>query len=439
MKKRLNNMKLIPFFLLLLCVFEMNAQQTLTLEEAIKTALENNYEIKIAGNNVKISETNISAGNAGMLPKVTATVVDNNGIQNLSQTRADGTVNSLDNAKNNSLNYGVGLDWTIFDGFGMFAKHDQLKALKELGETQLKQTILMKVSDVTAIYYDLVQQQQQLNALDTTIVISKQRLNLAQNRFTIGKASKLEVLNAQVDLNTDTTTLLRQKELFANTKIALNQQLARDTKLDFKVIPEIKIDNQLLLQNLTELAFKQNLELQKMVVNKRISELQLKQVKGTRYPTVRVLSGYNFAETKSDLGFTTQTSSRGLNYGFSASLNLFDGFNQNRAEKVAKLEIENTQVAIDQQNKTLESQLNSAFQTYLTNLELVQLEEKNEAIAKQNLDITLEKFRIGTITTLEFRTAQLNYINAKVRNTNTQYQAKLSEITLKELAGNLSF
>lgn len=432
-------MKSIFFFALLLCVFGMNAQQTLTLEDAIKTALENNYEIKIAGNNVKITEANISAGNAGKLPKITATVVDNNGIQNLSQTRADGTVLSLDNAKNNSLNYGVGLDWTIFDGFSMFAKHNQLKALKELGETQLKQTILMKVSDVTAIYYDLVQQQQQLNALDTTIVISKQRLNLAQNRYTIGKASKLEVLNAQVDLNTDTTTLLRQRELFANTKIALNQQLARDTKLDFKVIAEIKIDNQLLLQNLTELAFKQNLELQKMVVNKRISELQLKQVKGTRYPTVRVLSGYNFAETRSDLGFTTQTSSRGLNYGFSASLNLFDGFNQHRAEKVAKLEIENTQVAIDQQNKTLESQLNSAFQTYLTNLELVQLEEKNEAIAKQNLDITLEKFRIGTITTLEFRTAQLNYINAKVRNTNTQYQAKLSEIALKELAGNLSF
>ncbi|WP_309642545.1 TolC family protein [Flavobacterium sp.] len=432
-------MKSIRFLLLLFCVFNMNAQQTLTLEDAIKIALENNYDIKIAGNNVKITEANTSIGNAGMLPKVTATVVDNNGIQNLKQTRADGTVNSLDNAKNNSLNYGVGLDWTIFDGFKMFAKHDQLKALQQLGATQLKQTILNKVSDVTAIYYDLVQQQQQLNALDTTIVISNQRLTLAQNRYTIGKASKLETLNAQVDLNTDTTTLLRQKELFANTKIALNQQLARDTKLDFKVIPEIKIDNQLQLPNLTELAFKQNPELEALVINKRVSELQLKQVKGTRYPTVKVNTGYNFAETKSDLGFTTQTSSRGLNYGFSASLNLFDGFNQHRTEKVAKLEIENSKIAIEQQNKTLESQLNSAFQTYLTNLELMQLEAKNEAIAKQNLDITLDKFRIGTITTLEFRTAQLNFINAKVRNTNTQYQAKLSEIALKELAGNLSF
>jgi outer membrane protein TolC len=417
----------------------MNAQQTLTLEDAIKIALENNYEIKIAANNAKINQTNTAVGNAGMLPTVTASVVDNNGIQNLSQTRADGTTTSLDNAKNENLTYGASLDWTIFDGLKMFARYDQLKELQKLGEVQLKQTILTKVSDVTAIYYDLVQQQQQLNALDTTIVISQQRVDLAQNRFTIGKASKLETLNAQVDLNTDTSTLLRQKELYANTKIALNQQLARDTQLDFTVIPEILIDKKLQLENLTELALKQNPQLEALVINKRVSELQLKQVKGTRYPTIKLNTGYNFVETKSDLGFTTSTSSRGLNYGFSASLNLFDGFNQNRTEKVAKLEIENSQIAIEQQNKALESQLSSAFQTYLTNIQLMVLEDKNETIAKLNLDITLDKFRIGTITTLEFRTAQLNYINAKVRNTNTQYQAKLSEIALKELAGNLTF
>ena len=425
--------------LLLLCFFKMNAQDTLTLQDAIKIALENNYDIKIAANNSKIGQTNAAAGNAGMLPKVSASVVDNNGIQNLSQTRADGTTTSLDNAKNNSLTYGASLDWTIFDGFKMFARYDQLKALQQLGETQLKQTILNKVSDVTAIYYDLVQQQQLLNALDSTIVISNQRLNLAQNRYTIGKASKLETLNAQVDLNTDTTTLLRQKELFANTKIALNEQLARDTKLDFKVIDAIEVDDKLEFAALSELAFKQNPELEAMVLNKRISELQLKQIKGTRYPTLKVNTGYNFTETKSDLGFTTQTSSRGLNYGFTATMNIFDGFNQNRSEKVAKLEVENSQIAINQQNKTLESQLNSAFQTYLTNIQLIDLEEKNESIAKQNLDITLDKFRIGTITTLEFRTAQLNYVNAKVRNSDAKYQAKLSEIALKELAGNLSF
>ena len=427
--------------LLLICfsIFNSNAQEVLTLEDAVKIALENNYEIKISKNDLRIDQSNVAYGNAGMLPKLTANVVDNNNVQNTSQTRIDGTVNELDNAKNNNLTYGVGLDWTIFDGFKMFAKLDQFKTLQKLGEAELKLTIVTKISDVNATYYDLVQQQQQLAALDSSIVISNQRVALAQNRYTIGKASKLEVLNAQVDLNTDTTMLLRQKELYANTKTFLNQILARDPKTDFKVIEQISVDTNLLLPELQSLAEKQNPVLEAQILNKKVAELQLKQVKGDRYPIIRLNSAYNFSESESSLGFITQSSSKGFNYGFSATLNLFDGLAQNRNEKIAKIQIQNSTIAIEQQTLALATTLTTSYQTYLTNLELYKLEEKNEAIAKQNLDITLEKFRIGTIATLEFRTAQLNYINAKVRNSNAQFQAKLSEIALKELAGNLTF
>jgi len=435
-------MKLYKIQLLLIICFSIyngNAQEVLTLEDAVKIALENNYEIKISKNDLRIDQSNVAYGNAGMLPKLTANVVDNNNVQNTSQTRIDGTVNELDNAKNNNLTYGVGLDWTIFDGFKMFAKLDQFKTLQKLGEAELKLTIITKISDVNATYYDLVQQQQQLAALDSSIIISNQRVELAKNRYTIGKASKLEVLNAQVDLNTDTTMLLRQKELYANTKTLLNQILARDPKTDFKVIEQISVDTNLLLPELQSLAEKQNPILEAQILNKKVAELQLKQVKGDRYPIIRLNSAYNFSESESSLGFVTQSSSKGFNYGFSATLNLFDGFAQNRNEKIAKIQIENSTLAIEQQTQALATTLTTSYQTYLTNLELSKLEEKNEAIAKQNLDITLEKFRIGTIATLEFRTAQLNYINAKVRNSNAQFQAKLSEIALKELAGNLTF
>jgi outer membrane protein len=430
---------LYTILLLLLIGFQLQAQEVLTIENALKIALENNFEIKLASNNLNITKTNVAVGNAGMLPKVTATLVDANRIENSSQTLQSGTVNTLDNAKNNSLNYGVGLDWTVFDGLKMFARLDQLKELQKLGEAQLKRIIIQKISEVNSVYFDLVQQQQQLAALDTTIVISTQRLTLAQNRFNIGKASKLEVLNAQVDLNTDKVTLLRQKESYANRKIALNQILARDAKVDFKVVVEVKVDDKLVLAELIALAEKQNPQLESEIINKRVSELQLKQIKGERYPTLNLTSGYNFIETESSLGFTSQFSARGLSYGFRASLNVFDGFAQNRNEKIAKIQIENSQIAIEQQSLLLNAELAAAFQTYLTNLELIQLEDTNETIAKQNLNITLDKFRIGTITTIEFRAAQLNYINAKVRNSNAQFQAKLSEIALKELAGNISF
>jgi outer membrane protein len=374
-----------------------------------------------------------------MLPTLAANVVDNNSIQNSSQTRQDGTKNELDNAKNNSFTYGVGLNWTIFDGMRMFARRDQLKELQKLGEAQLKLAIITRISDVNAAYYDLVQQQKQLAALDTTIVISNQRLQLAQNRFTIGKASKLEVLNAQVDLNTDQVALLRQKELYANGKIALNQLLARDVTTNFTVIDNLDVDKLLQLPELKALAEKQNPQLEAQIINKRVAELELKQVKASRYPTIRVNSAYNFSESQSSLGFVAQAQSRGFNYGFTASVNIFDGFNQRRNEKVASLLVENAKLNIDQQNLILNSQLATTYQTYLTNLELITLEENNEAIAKQNLNITLDKFRIGTITTLEFRTAQLNYVNAKVRYNNAQFQGKLSEIALRELAGNLVF
>lgn len=426
-------------FLLLLGSVLGNAQEVLTIKDAVAIALENNFEIKIASNNLNIDKVNMSEGNAGMLPTITGSVLDNNRVQNSSQTLQTGQVNSLKNAKNNSLNYGVSLDWTIFDGLRMFARYDQLKELQKLGETRLKQTILLKIAEVNATYFDLVQQQQQLIAIDSTLLISSQRLQLAENRFKIGKASKLEVLNAQVDLNTDKVTLLRQKELYANTKIKLNQILARDVKKEFTVLNDIKVDNSLVLTQLIELAKQQNPQLQTQIIAKNVSELQLKQVKAARYPVVSLNTGYNFQNTESSLGFTTESSARGFNYGFSATLNIFDGFAQNRNEKIAKFELENTKLAIEQQSQVLESQLSTFYQTYLTNLELINLEQNNEAIAKQNLAITIDKLKIGTITTIEFRAAQLNYVNARVRNSNAQYQAKLSEIALKELAGNISF
>ena len=415
----------------------INAQDILRVEEAVQIALENNYQIKIAANELQIDEVSVSVGNAGMLPQVGLNIIDNNSVQYLSQTRSDGSVVERDNAKNNSLNYGIAMDWTLFDGLKMFADYEQLKETQKLGEAQLKQVILNKVGEVMITYFDLVQQKQQLTALDSTIIISEQRVDLAYNRFTIGKASKLEVLNAQVDLNTDETLMQRQKELYVNTKVQLNEYLARDLKIDFEVVPEIFVDQALQLPELETLVAKENPTLQVEQINKRISELELKQTKALRYPTIFASTGYNFGRTESSLGFTTSSNSRGWNYGFGASLNVFDGFNQNRNEKIAKIQIENTEVAIAQRTQELMSLVNTTYQTYLTNISLIELEGKNEAIAQENMEITVEKYRIGIIPTIEFRTAQLNYINAKVRHSNAKFQAKLSEIILKQLAGNL--
>lgn len=417
----------------------VQGQSLLTIKDAVAIALENNYDIKLSANAVAIAKENVTYGNAGMFPLVTGNLNQNNNRQNSTQTQQNGEVRSLDNAKNNSLTYGVSLGWTIFDGLGMFARYDTFKEIQKQGEVALKSTILQRVSDVITTYYLIVEQENLLAAIDSSIIISKERLQTAENRFSIGKASRLEVLNVQVNLNTDEARRLRQVETVTNLKIALNGLLVRPINTPFAVTQEVMIDEGLALENLLQQAQVQNPDLLYISLSKRIAELELKAIKANRYPTVRLNAGYNFSSSESSLGFVAKSNSRGLNYGVTASVNIFDGFNQRRNERIAKLRIDNANLQLEQQTVLLEQTMTQAYQSYRTNIALSQMEEKNEAIARQNLSITMDKFKIGSISAVEFRDAQENYLNAITRLNAAKLQAKLSELQLKELVGQIDF
>jgi len=430
-------LKFIIFLVLLTACPALKAQSILTLEEAVRIALENNYDVRIAANNLTVDRNNVTYGNAGFLPAVGADFSNNNNIEDTRQNRSDGTVREGNGVKSSGTNYGVGLNWTVFNGFKMFARYDQLKELRTLGEENLRLAMLNKVADVVNLYYDLVQQQRQQAAYDTIITISRSRVNIAQSRFEIGKSSRLEVLNAQVDFNTDTTNLIRQRTLYYNTRIQLNEQLARDVNTEFRVVDTIDIDNALVLNDLSTQAAQQNPALQVALINKRIAELDLRQVRADRYPVIGLNAGYNFANSRSALGFATTSRGRGFEYGVTASVNIFNGFNQRRLENNAKISIDNAQLVYERTNLNVQSQLATAYQTYVTSLALMNIEKSNQAIAARNLEITLDKFKLGSIATVEFRAAQVNYINATTRYTTAQYEAKLAEVFLKELSGTL--
>ncbi|MFD2557277.1 TolC family protein [Sphingobacterium tabacisoli] len=415
------------------------AQELLTVQDAVEVTLVNNYDIKLSENDLQVAAENVTYGNAGMLPLVSGNFTQNNSIQNSKQTQNDGNIRELDNAKNNNMSYGVSLGWTIFDGLGMFSRYESLKELERLSSVEAKRTLVIMVSDVIRTYYSIVEQQNLLAALDSSILISKERLRTAENRFSIGKASRLEVLNVQVNLNEDESARLRQLDLVNNLKTALNGLMARPLLTEFSVIRDVNIDQSMILTDLLNKAAVHNPDLLRVGINKRIAELELKTVKANRYPTVRLNGGYNFSESESSLGFVAKSNARGLNYGVTASVNIFDGFNQRRNERVAKLKIDNADLVIQQQRNVIETALTQAFQSYQTNLALVHIEEGNERIAKQNLNITLDKYRIGTISAVEFRDAQQNFINAVSRFNTAKTQAKLSESLLKELVGTIDF
>lgn len=434
-----SNIKLYLSILCLTSFSVVKAQEKLSLKQAITIALENNYNIKLSNNQSEIIKNDVTYGNAGILPSVTGNLTDNNRVETSEVDLASGQTRNASNAKTTNINYGVGLNWRIFDGFQMFANYERLQELQKLGDLNAKLTVQTTIADVIEAYYDLVTQQKQLEATQTALEVSRIRIKNADSRYKIGKGSKLELLAAKVDLNADTTQLLRQEDLIRSGKIRLNQLLARDLRSAFNLEEDLNIDKGLVYDQLKALSDTQNPNLQTAIVNQKISALNLKQIKGARYPVIALTSGYNFANSTSPpTGFALRSNSRGLNYGFTASVNIFNGFQQNRLEKNAKLEIEASKYNLDFTKQTIDAQLLTAYQNYQTNLQLIFLEESNIAVAKENLDITLEKYRLGSIVPLELREAQRNFIDANARYANALFQTKLAEIALKEITGSIN-
>ncbi|QEM13115.1 TolC family protein [Mucilaginibacter rubeus] len=413
------------------------AQPLLSLKDAVEIALKNNYNIKLSQNNSTIASNNVSAGNAGMLPQLNGSFTDNNSRQSTKQTLNTGKYNNI-NAHNSNNSYGVNLNWTIFDGFGMFANYDQLKQLDKLGVLRLQDTVQRTVASVINTYYDLISQNEQVKALKGAIDISRTQLRIATDKFNVGRASRLDVLNAQVNLNTDTGNLIIQYQLFKSTKIQLNQLLIRDLQTDFSVADTIVVDDKLILADVLNNAQLQNPGILSAQINQRLAEINLKQVRSTRYPQVGLTSGYVFTNSKTPAGFTISQNAHGLNYGLTASINIFDGFNQNRREKNAKIQIDNAGIAAKQTKLNIESQINSLFVAYLSGLDLVKLEEANVNLNKKNLDITLDKYKLGNITPLEVREAQRNYLDAQSKFFAAQYQSKQAEIMLKQITNSIN-
>lgn len=417
---------------------DVPGQPMLTLRQAIEIALKNNYSIQLSQNNSAIAKNNVTLGNARVLPTVTGNVSSSNSLQNTTQTRTDSTITRINNANNTGLSYGVNLNWTVFDGFGMFANYDALKQRSALGQVLLRDTVQATLANVLTSYYDLVNQNEQIKALKAAIDISRTQLRYANDKFQVGRVSRLDVLNAQVNYNTDTASLITQKQQYKAAQIRLNQLLVRDLQTGFNVADTIIVDQNIKLGDVLTNAQSQNPMILASEINKRLAEINLRQVQATRYPQISVTTGYSGSSNNTPANLVTRrTQLSGLTYGIAGTINIFDGFNQWRKERNAKLQINNAGISVNQTKLDINAQINTLYSSYLSGLDLISLGQSNVAIAKRNLDISLEKYRIGNITPLEIRVAQQNYVNAQVTFFNAQYQSKIAEITLKQITATV--
>ncbi|MCH2448889.1 MAG: TolC family protein [Gracilimonas sp.] len=417
----------------------VSAQSTLQLEEAIRIGLEKNFSIQIAENEVRISENNNSVGNAGFLPVLSADGSINQRIQDNVTVYGNPNITDRDdkNAKTTIYNYGLNATWTIFDGLSMFATLDRLSAQLDISEAEARYQVELVLADIISGYYEIAGQQKAAQVLENTVEISQERIRIAETKEELGSGSAYELLLARADFNTDRAALIRSNSSLNQLKVLLTSVLGEDRSVNFSVQPEIILADRLDFDELIEDAVSQNQELNIARLNEQVARSEIREIRGEWMPQVDVSGGYGYSRTEASVGFSEFSETDGFQYGITARINLFDGFNKNRRTENAQIALKNEELRREDLQLRVRAQISQIYAQYSDALSLIKLEEENLEINKGTVDIALERFELGTISSIELREAQQSLLNAENRLIEAQIVAKTAETELLRLSGRL--
>jgi len=426
-------------FLLILCVLPSlgKAQESLTLQKAVELGLQNNYSLRIARNNAEIAGNNNTIGNAGFLPSLDATLTQNNTISNSKQEFYSGDIRERNNAESHSLNAGVTLSIPLFDGLRMFVTKDQLALFESVGQYQMLDEMANTVAAIIGNYFSVVEMEKLMVTEQKTMVLSRERKRIAEEKLKIGSGSKASLLQATVDLNTDSATLISQMTNLSVLKSSLNQLLARDPEFDFIAVDDVDFLSGLTYEYLVDRLKEQNPGLIISRFQNEIAQLDIKAVKSEMMPNIGAFGGYNYSKLNAQTGLLKSSFSSGPSYGITASINLFNGLNTQRKLQNARLNFASQETLLTEAELSARTGLYQAWVRYNGNLNLIALENTNVEVARQNLEFALEKYRLGAISDLELRDIQLKLTGAESRLITARFLTKVSETELLRLSGLL--
>lgn len=416
-----------------------NCQVVFDLRRCIETGLQKNYDIRIMRNNQEISDNNLTVGNAGYLPSVDLTTGYSGSVNSTTQNLANGEKNKNNGIHNQLLNAGVNLNWTVFDGFNIQTNHQRLKELQKMGELNTRLTIENFVSGLTSEYYNYIQQNIRLKNLKSAVKLSKERLRIVEARYEIGAGSRLDLQQAKVDFNSDSSRLIKQYEVLYTSRISLNQMMAADNIEQLIVTTDSIIEfNQFInKEDVWQKTLSSNTFLLLSNKNKNLSLLDLKTVQSENYPYLKLNAGYGYTKNIYNTGTIDNQNNLGLTYGLTLGFNLFDGFNRKRKQKNARIEVENKELQYEQTILSLKADFSNMWMAYRNNIDLTNLEKENVQTAKENHEIAIERYKLGDLSGIELREAQNSLLEAEERLVQAEYNTKLCEISLMQISGQV--
>ncbi|MCF8464643.1 MAG: TolC family protein [Flavobacteriales bacterium] len=423
----------------LLIGFSMNtqAQDVLTRDEAMKLALQHNYDIQVAQKTVETAQNNASIYNSGYLPSASASGNANVTYNTGENETAQGT-STFD--ATDAYNYGasVGINYTIFNGLGRMYNYKQLKEQHNISELQAKQIIENTVLQLSSSYFQIAQLTETVAILENALSVSSTRLKRANYNYEYGQSTQLDVLNAEVDVNNDSINLLNTVQQLENAKRNLNLIMGRTLNTDFAVDTTVSFSMAFAAEELSTKALERNVQIEQTHSQLRNSEFAIKASRAGWFPSLSANAGYAYNGNKNPASpFLQGSQSYGPQAGLSLSWNIFDGGTTKTRQQNAQIALESQKIQQERTTVTVQRDVLNAYSSYQNALFVLQAQQANLATTQRNFDRTNEMFKQGQVTSIEFRQAQLNMLNAQSNHSQAKYNAKNAELQLKQLAGVL--
>lgn len=425
---------------LVACSAAAAQDKEMTVEDAIAIGLRNNYDIRIARNTAAIAERNRGRGTAGFLPAFDA----EQSYRYDAVNEDTGSPASFGNADTRSWSSDLLLSWTLFDGFRMFADKRRYDELALAGHSQARDRIETTVVAVMRSFFNLVQQEQLLAVAVQNRDISRTRLDREAVRQELGGASSVDLLNARVDFNKDQSTLLDQELTVTIARNDLNILLARDPETPLQVVRDIRIQPlDQSYDDLLALALERNSTLQTARHNLQVAGQGVRIARSSFWPRVDLRGSYGYSDRSlfgADVGPAADRNSHAINAGVGVvmSLNLFNGNLDSINLQNSRVEERNAELTVRDIENRIAGLMREKHTTFSKRMEKLSLEEQNLDTARLNLERQKERYAVGAADSLDFRDAQVNYAQARVRLIVARYDARIAQLEVEQLAGKIN-
>ena len=414
------------------------AADTLSLTEVIDITLDHSYSIKIAANDAAIASANATRAAAGMLPVVSATIGQIGGLNDINQSLLSGQEINRLGAGNKQSSANIALNWTLFDGFGMFANYDRLLALKNMGELKLRSSIENTISKVIMSYCTMVRNQAMIQSSLFREELSKERLRLSVLRFLVGRSGEQDTLQASIDFQSDKTATLRIVEQYKASRLQLNNFMGGYHDTVYTVtshFPSIHYDSTKLNEHTV---IQSNIDLQAIKAGIISADAALEQVKARSYPRLSLNTAYSYNQSNNDGSFVISNQTKGASFNITAQYDVLDGFLFSQKKEIASLQLENVGIQYKELEQLLLTSFRIAKGSFDTYTAIDKLEENNVLIAKKNSEIAFEKLKQGTMSSYDFRVTQQSIYEAQFRSIQAKYERMLSLSELMKITSNFN-